>query len=290
MHELTVTRWRRYGHDRLYVSDDGDNRVGWLDLLTGALHLDQPGLSAELDRALLSHFGVQAAVAPTPAPTPRPSIPVQPMAKPAPWEDLAARIPGQEPRQVALALRREAPVRTAVARMFGVHTEERAWRIGADGEQKVASQLAKLVRRDPRWRSLHGIPVGSRGSDIDHLVIGPGGVFSLNAKHHPGKKLWVGGDAFLVDGQRQPYVRNSRFEAERASRLLSAAVGFAVPVRGVVVPVGADDLTVKQQPRDVHVVSRRRVAQWLAELPAVVRPELVEALFAAVRRSTTWVR
>jgi len=85
-------------------------------------------------------------------------------------------------------------VRTFVARVFGVHTEERAWRVGAVGEEKVADRLAKLVTKDPRWRVLHAIPVGERGSDIDHLAIGPAGVFTINAKYHAGAKIWVGGD------------------------------------------------------------------------------------------------
>ena len=45
------------------------------------------------------------------------------------------------------------------------------------------------------------------------------------------------GDIFLVNGHRQPYVRNSRHEAARAGRAgrpLSAACGFPVVVTGVV--------------------------------------------------------
>ncbi len=52
-------------------------------------------------------------------------------------------------RVQAVALKQAAPVRTMVARVLGVHTDERAWRIGADGEQKVAGQLAKLAKKDP---------------------------------------------------------------------------------------------------------------------------------------------
>ena len=104
----------------------------------------------------------------------------------------------------------------------------------------VAGQLAKLARKDPRWRYLQAIPVGVNGSDIDHLAIGPGGVFGLNAKHHPGSNVWVGGNTLMINGQRQPYIRNSRHEAQRAGKLLTAACGFHVPVIGMVVPVGAD--------------------------------------------------
>jgi hypothetical protein len=117
-------------------------------------------------------------------------------------EDLAARRGGAEAREQAVALRQAAPVRTFLARMLRVPTDERAWRVGADGEEKVAAQLVKLIQRDTRWRVLHAIPVGDRGSDIDHLVIGPGGIYSLNAKHHPGAKVWVGGNTFMANGQR----------------------------------------------------------------------------------------
>jgi hypothetical protein len=83
-------------------------------------------------------------------------------------------------------------------------------------------------------------------------------VFTINAKHHPGAKVWVGGDTFMVNGQRQPYIRNSRHEAKRAARLLGASCGFHVEVASVVVPVRAADVEVKQAPDDVFVVARAR--------------------------------
>lgn len=144
------------------------------------------------------------------------------------WIDLATRAPGTAARDQAQRLMEAAPVRNRLARVLRVHTDERAWRLGAVGEEKVAAQIARASRREPGWRALHSIPVGERGADIDHLVIGPGGVFTINAKHHPGARVWVGGEAFFVNGQRHPYVRNSRHEAQRASVLLSAACGFRV--------------------------------------------------------------
>jgi hypothetical protein len=146
---------------------------------------------------------------------------------------------------------------------MGVHTAERAWRLGAEGEELVGAQLARLTARDPRWRVLHAVPVGDKGADIDHLVIGPAGVFTLNSKHHPGARIWVAGGSFRVNGVPQPYVRNSRHEAVRAGRLLSAACGFAVPVTGLVVPVNAHREVVKREPGDVHVIAWRRLRRWL---------------------------
>jgi hypothetical protein len=313
MGDWEVRRWRRYGKDRLYVHDADGTAVGWRDLLTGEDHVDSRERLDEFRFAVESwraSQSVELTAAPPPAVPPRrgltrppvaePQAPVAqgPTADPEPsipaappmWDDLAAHRAGEMARQQALALKQAAPVRTFVARVFGVHTDERAWRIGADGEEKVAARLAKLAKKDPRWKFLHAIPVGENGSDIDHLVIGPGGVFSLNAKHHPGARIWVRDNAFRVNGQQQPYIRNSRHEALRAGRYLTAACGFPVEVTGMVVPVGADDLTIKQQPADVVVVNRMALPAWLRRRPDLLSDAVVDAVFEAARRSTTWRR
>ena len=46
----TVRRWRRFGHDRLYVSFDGA-QVGWWDLLSGVPHPHTPHPSGPLHRS-----------------------------------------------------------------------------------------------------------------------------------------------------------------------------------------------------------------------------------------------
>jgi hypothetical protein len=156
------------------------------------------------------------------------------------------------------------------------------------GEEKVAAQLTKLVAKDSRWRFIHSIPVGARGSDIDHLIIGPGGVFTANAKNHPNAKIWVGGDTVMVNGQRVPYVRNARHEASRASKVLTAACGWPVHVEGLIIMVNAVEWQIKTPPKDVHVVPRRQVARWLLQHGDVLDEPRLEAIFDAARRSTTW--
>ena len=99
-------------------------------------------------------------------------------------------------------------------------------RLGRQGEEAVAARLARLPSE---WRVLHAIEVGASGSDIDHLVIGPGGVYTVNSKHHPDAAVWVGGDCFMVDGHRQPYIRTAVHEAARAARILSKHAGFQFP-------------------------------------------------------------
>lgn len=305
----SVARWRRYGQDRLYVTAANGTKIGWRDLLSGEDHVEAKDLHDEFDAAIAAWIPAQAAPASpaaavndsaltdnlagiqseaSPTPEPAPVAPPEPAAE-ARWEDLASHRAGAMAREQALTRKQEAPVKTFVARALGVHTEERAWRIGADGEEMVAAQLHRLAKKDPRWRFLHAIPIGENGSDIDHVVIGPGGVYTLNAKHHPRSSVWVGGNTFLVNGQKQPYVRNSRHEAARVSRLLSDACGFPVPVVGLVVPVGANSLKIKQPPEDVKIVNRMALRDWFRQRPTILDDERVCAIFEAARRSTTWV-
>ncbi len=175
-------------------------------------------------------------------------------------EDLVVNHAGELVGAQAKALRERAPVRTLFARVLGVHTDERAFRIGAKGERLVADQLDKLPSS---WHARHSIPLSETGTDLDHLVTGPGGVFSINAKHHPDASVWVAGGTFLVNGQRQDYVRASRAEGRKVARLLTAACGFEVEVTPVIAVVGAANLKVKEQPADVVVCARRRVGDWL---------------------------
>lgn len=78
--------------------------------------------------------------------------------------------------------------RRFIDRVFDRRTEERAWRRGAQGEEEVARRLAELP--EDQWTVLHDLPLGACGANLDHLVIGPGGVFALNAKHLTGR-VWV---------------------------------------------------------------------------------------------------
>lgn len=325
--DLVVKRWRRYGKDRLYVSlPDGSEKgrqFGFRDLVTGtdspeasltdaeraAFYLalsswvdgptpEAPAQAAPesvpvaVSPAALMDLALEQPIVQEPSPQTAPLADApSPMVAPAveaPWVDLAQNRAGAAAREQALQRRAEAPVKTTLARVLGVHTDERAWRIGADGEEKVASRLEKMVAKHPGWRVLHAVPVGTRGSDIDHVVLGPAGVFTINTKHHPNAKSFVSGDTVLINGAKTTYVRNSRYEADRTQRLLSEAVGFEVPVQGVVCLVGCIEFKMKRQPRDVHVTTRMRLADWLGAHGPTLAPDAVEAIFDRARRSTTW--
>lgn len=299
---VLVQRWKRYRHDRAYVKI-GDQDLGYRDLNTGEIHCADAELVETVTQATADVYAGAQAAARARAYVPRheaaqrlnvevaaASVPVvtEQRSALAPDRDLALNVPGQAARQQASELRDAAPVRTFLARVVGAKTDERAWRIGADGETEVARRLGRL---GPGWRVLHAVPVGERGSDIDHVVIGPGGVFTINAKNHPQANVWVGGDTVKVNGFNQPYVRNSRHEARRATKLLSAAAGFDVEVRGIVAIMGAHrGFIVKEQPRDgvVSVITRKQVDAHLQGSPTVLGVPSIERIFSVARHLAAW--
>jgi len=200
-------------------------------------------------------------------------------------DDLALNQPGESLRHRSEAIQNAHPIATIVLRLFGEHSQERAWRRGAEGERAVAERLRSL---GSSWRVLHGVPVGSGATDIDHLVIGPGGVFSLNTKNHLGGRVKVTSKAVYVNGSYQPYLAKSRGEGKRATKLLSTALRRHTPVQSVIV-VLASDFTVQAQPDDVPVIGRNRIAKWLSAQPAVLTAEDVERIYAVARRREVWV-
>jgi len=293
---VLVERWKRYGHDRAYVKIDGI-QVGYRNLHNGEVHCEHAEHREVIVRATehllpqpagyLARHAAPAAGSSGPAPSGS-----QPGPGPAtallPDRDLAVNPSGGAARAQAAALREAAPIRTLFARALGVRTDERAWRIGADAEEEVGRRLNRL---GPAWRTLHALPIGDRGSDIDHLVIGPPGAFTINTKHHPDARVWIAGNTFKVNGHNQPYIHNSRHEARRAGRLLSDRAGFDVEVHGLIAVMGATrGFTVKHQPPDglVSVVTRKGLVDYLLSLPPVLDEPSVSRIFQVARHLATW--
>jgi hypothetical protein len=291
---LTVSEWRNYGKHRLYVNDAAGMRVGWVDLATGTETIEQPAL-AELFRAAVAAHRCAPTPAELAAPSPPPDpAPTAPDPDPLPAElDLATNRAGQGVREIAeaewAAQRERSRVGAWFNRLTDAKTDERAYRVGAAGEETVGKRLEKLTGRG--WFVLHSVPVGDRGSDIDHVLIGHGGVYTINTKNHPDSRIWVGRNTIKVNGRNVPYLHKSRFEAERAERLLTEAVGFPVMVKPIIVLLTGTlipNVTVKTQPDGVLVLDRMDIPGAFKKAPRRIGPEGIEAIYEAARRPDTW--
>ncbi len=302
--DLFETSWKRYGKHRVYLRTAGGADVGHVDLVARSIVPTVTGFDAEL-LDCLQRWTDNKESRPCAADPPLPPLPPSPPSDSAPADDesttdsadvelanvgepardIAATIAGAAARAKRNEVNARAPIMNLIDRLLGVKTEERAWRVGAKGEEKVAKELAKL---GPAWRVLHAVEVGVNGADIDHVVIGPAGVITLNAKCHPGAKAWVGENLVMVNGHRTDYLRNARFEAKRASKLLTVGCGTEVRASAAIVFVDLGAFTLKQLPSDVQVITRLRLLGWLNSLPTALDDQAVEMIYSKARLSSTW--
>lgn len=176
-------------------------------------------------------------------------------------------------------------VRRRVERLLDVPTADRSWTRGAQGEEMVAARLAKKL--DDRWRVIHDLTIGTRGANLDHLVIGPAGLFVLNTKNLRGK-LTVLDRAVLHNGQNHQMLPKARNEATKVSQRLTTAIGRPVHARAVIVLTGPAELTVRGTPPDVRILGYLRLPKWLTSLPMQLRAGEVLSLERAARDPATW--
>ena len=198
-------------------------------------------------------------------------------------ETLVGRKPGAGAAQKARELRRAHPFSVVRSVLFRQRTDARAWQKGANGERIVGFVLGRLPAG---WHVFHDIPVGERGANIDHVVVGPAGTFTLNTKNLTGK-VWVGPRSVRHNGYPTDYLRKAVNEADRASRLLTAAAGRHVDVRGALA-ILADGWTVTEKPSNVFVGGPRGVRDWLVGLPSTLSPHEVIQIATAVSKPSTW--
>lgn len=169
-------------------------------------------------------------------------------------------------------LQEATPPRSPLARAFGVDplpADAQPWFTGALGERRVGAALGRLPIG---WSAFHALPVGSGDADVDHLVVGPGGVFVVNTKHHRGARLAVYDRAVLVNGVKKPYLRNADLEASRVRGLLVRA-GIEAPVHAAIVVVGAKEVRIHREPVRTAVLRSESLVRWLTRRPAVLDDE-----------------
>lgn len=178
----------------------------------------------------------------------------EPAGGPTPLERLWAGHSGRAPRGV-------------VARVFGVSPVSAADRPAfaeAVVELQVTQRLRVLAAAGESWRVLHAVPLGD--SELDHLVIGPAGVFAVTVDR-PGA-------------------------VSAAEALLSAALGRAVPVASVVIAVpprrSVPQATLGHGGPDTVVLRASRLVAHLRSQPPRLSVDEVRELTRAALAPRTW--
>ena len=196
--------------------------------------------------------------------------------------------PGRRAIDALLRVQSVARPRSLWARMFGVSP------ITAESERLFASALGELAvgellsQLDAEWTVLHAVPVGRDGADLDHVVIGPAGVFTVTTRNHPGLEIAVSGRTVLVAGMKFAHIRDAEHDLGRAERRLGAVLGEGIVVTGLLVFVEPKAITLRSIPRDLQVMSSAELLPWLEAQPEVFDAAEVHRIAAAAEQPTTW--
>jgi Nuclease-related domain len=163
---------------------------------------------------------------------------------------------------------------------FRPSPEALAWQRGAAGERHVARLLEPLAKQG--WGVQHDLRVPGSKANVDHVVIGPPGVFVIDTKNYRGR-LRLSQDGLLWHGRTflAPTLSATRWEADKLQARIGApdiAVVPIVAVLGAMVPNG------QVTAHDVTVVPARRLPGLLRSLPSALTPERALEVAAQINR------
>jgi hypothetical protein len=158
-------------------------------------------------------------------------------------------------------------------------------------QRRTRRQLTKLGRAG--YLAMHARPIPESQDQIDHLVVGPAGVFAIDSENwdkrlavrtKKGTQLWHG------PFSKKDRLQHAQWEAQRAADLLSGATGKPVVVRPAMAVYGPripwDVATIA----DVDVFSGPRLRKYLRRRArqGEVRPltdEEIERIFEAANEA-----
>lgn len=157
------------------------------------------------------------------------------------------------------------------------------WDAGAVGDKVVADKLSELVPRG--WYVLHDVHwPGRPKANLDHVLVGPGGVVVVNSKNWTGEVRIASG--VLWQGR---FARTQAVEGVLAQCAAVASV-VAPPHRRMVRPL----ICMAAQPdlfgvtnSDVAVAGSQRVVGAIQALPPVLDQQAVAGLYAYLGEELT---
>jgi hypothetical protein len=136
---------------------------------------------------------------------------------------------------------------------------------------RVTSAQRRTRRRLRRlsyagYRTLHGRAVPGSNCIIDHLVIGPAGVFAVDSERWDRRlpvRATQGGQLFHGPYSQTGRLKHAQLEAGEAARLISAGLGRTVRVRPAMVIYGPTVPWTVARISGVDVFSGRRLRRYL---------------------------
>jgi hypothetical protein len=165
------------------------------------------------------------------------------------------------------------------------HDSAGTWRRGAAGERRTARMLAPLTRRG--FTVLHDRALPRSRANLDHLVIGAGGVLIVDSKNWAKDKLVKGRGRGLRVGRvsGRTVVKSALFEMDRVREALRRDLGREIPVAAVLAVHGARlPYWRTLQVDGVPILQASRVRGWITRRPQQLAAMDVPEIAAACMR------
>lgn len=157
------------------------------------------------------------------------------------------------------------------------------WGAGADGERRTASRLSQLHAHG--WFLLHDVHWPGRPlANLDHVLVGPGGVVVVDAKNWSGNVEVRAGVLRQNGYTRNPAVDGALGQAAAVAALVGAPHRHLV--RSIICLTGQPDLA-DVTGSGVEVLGINRVVARIAALPAVLDPQTVVGLYSHLGQQLT---
>lgn len=158
-----------------------------------------------------------------------------------------------------------------------------AWRVGAEGERKTAKYLDGLA--EAGFVVLHDRKVPGYGGNLDHVAIGPTGVWTIETKNLTGK-VEIDGDSLRIRGYRQDKIVDQvvREAAAVQVALREPLAGHGLSVTPVICLHRAELPWFNKTVRGVRLASGRQLVRLLRDGDRRLGPEDVQRLADDARR------
>ena len=171
-------------------------------------------------------------------------------------------------------------------RLLALRRERCRWRLTLRGERAVGEELNQLLATG--CQVFHDFPAGE-GWHVDHVIVGPPGVFAVDTRTRRNHKLPGNRTAYKVDydGRSLRFegsdywdtdeLDQARGQAVRLGRFLSQSLGAKVEVKPILTFPGWH--VTSQRLGDVRVVNPTAIRACIsAEDPSTLPPELIGAV------------
>jgi hypothetical protein len=166
-----------------------------------------------------------------------------------------------------------------------------AWQKSSAAERRTEKQLRSLQRNGYLVLHARAVPRDDEGvSDgrIDHLVIGPSGVYAIDSEKWD-KRLPVRTMSHLKlfhgPFNKKDRLDEARWEAQMASNILGERVGYDVPVQPSVAIYGPSIPWKVMRVRDVDVYAGNRARAYLRRRPKILDEGEVRSIFQAAEKA-----